>query len=74
MENNNIKTDYELIELGIRNPLLRLNKNVFRKSDAEKDRLKLFRKEHTKRVREAGFNPRKRMNLTPPQHLKFSAS
>lgn len=72
MEEGNIKTDYQLIELGIRYQHLNINKRVFIKTEQEKMKLKAFKKTHHARLRAAGFDPKKRMNLSESQHLKFS--
>lgn len=72
MEEGKIKTDYQLIELGIRQPHLNINRRVFVKTEAEKKKLKAFKKTHHARIRDAGFNRKKRMNLSESQHLKFS--
>jgi len=50
-ENNRIKTDAELIQLGIRHPRIHINRETFRKTPEEKLALKEAKKEHKKTLR-----------------------
>lgn len=58
-----LKTDAELIELRMRQPHLKIDYTVFKKSNFEKNTLKHLKKLHHSKLRSAGLNPRKVMNL-----------
>jgi len=47
-ENTNVKTDAELIALGIRGPRVYINYDTFKKTPEEKLALKEAKKEHKK--------------------------
>lgn len=58
-----IKTDSQLIKLRMRQPHLKTDYSVFKKSNFEKNILKHLKKLHHSKLRSAGLNPRKVMNL-----------
>ena len=74
MEQTNIKTDAQLIDLGIRYPLLNINRAIFEKTPKERRKLKALKFQHKRSLIQANLNPKKRMNVTAPQHLKFTVS
>lgn len=63
-------SDDKLIDFGMRYDWLYIDRFCFSKSKKEKQELKRERNAHNKRIREAGFNPKKRMNLSLPQTMK----
>lgn len=73
-ENQKVKTDYQLQVLEIRSPRVRTNfESTFKKLPVEKKELKRLKKEHNRIMRLNGFNPKKRINVSGPQILKFTA-
>jgi hypothetical protein len=49
--------------------LVSLDKSVFVKNSSEKEDLKKIKVEHKKQLINAGFNPKKRLNLSEPTTL-----
>jgi hypothetical protein len=71
-EFHGIKTDRQLVELGIRSPKIYPNYEYSKKLIVEKKMLKRLRSEHKQKLILNGFNPKKRMNLSDPQTVKFT--
>jgi len=68
-----VLNEHQLNELGIIQPRLRRNQRIFIKLPVERKRLKRLRSEHKWKLVANGFNPKKRMNLSEPQTLKFTS-
>lgn len=49
--------------------LVDINHEEFRKSDLDKKYVKVIKNKHKQLVREAGFNPKKRLNVSEPGKL-----
>lgn len=58
-----------LVHEGLRQPLVSLDSSVNYKSKKEKDILKKIKSEHKKALLKAGFNSKKRLNLSNPTTL-----
>lgn len=47
-----------------------IDRNEFKKTDVEKAALKKIKRDHKNSLKEAGFNPKKRLNITKPTLLR----
>lgn len=65
--------EHQLNELKIIQPRLRRNQRIFIKTPNEKRILKNVRSKHKQELIKNGFDPKKRMNLSSPQTLKFTS-
>jgi len=64
------KTRMEILEKeGLVLPALNINRDVFGKTPREKRYLKKLKAEHKKALINAGFNPKKRLNVSEPMTL-----
>ena len=68
-------TDIEMQKLELRNPLINFKERArtFAKSKQDKADLQTAKLRHNKSLRDAGFDPKKRMNLSAPQHIKVKS-
>jgi len=71
-DNFNVKTDRQLVDLGIRPPRVYFNNEYHKKLPVEKKMLKRLKSEHKRLLRLNGFDPKKRMNLSGPQTVNFT--
>lgn len=58
-----------MVKEGLWNPLVDLDESVHLKTKAEKLELKELKSAHKKKLIKAGFNPKKRLNLSEPAIL-----
>jgi hypothetical protein len=59
-----LRTDRQYQKLGMRGPIVNVDfTESFKKTPEEKAALKTAQKAHNKELRDAGFNPKKVMNL-----------
>ena len=66
-------TDKYLQVLGLRNPMMIINRNVFCKTEDEKLNAKNTKKWHKDSLREKGKNPKKQMNISEPTVANYRA-
>lgn len=64
-QTSDITEDQLLVNEGLRIPLLTLNRGEFQKSNKERRNLKYAKKVHNRLLRNAGFNPKKVLNIIP---------
>ena len=73
-ETERVRTDRQLQTLGIRNPRVQTNfEFAFKKLIVEKKMLKRLKSEHNKKMRLNGLDPKKRINVSGSQTIKFTS-
>lgn len=59
-------TDKQLVDWGMRPRRLRIDRSIFEKSEASKVELANLKARHKRELIAAGFDPKKRMNISEP--------
>ena len=69
VRSSNLSTHDVMVKESIWTPHVDIDKECFVKTKKEKAEFKEFKLAHNKLVRSAGFNPKKRLNITAPTTL-----